>query len=115
MPDEALECDLATCSLTESSPVKLLACGHSFHAACLEKDEKMLPCHLCLPHLKREVTKFANSWNKGILQPQESASSTKLAENPTNTDSGTEDVQNVATKERGYYLSDSLSRFKKQD
>ena len=32
MQDETVECNLATFSLTESSPVKLLACVHSFHA-----------------------------------------------------------------------------------
>lgn len=109
MPDDTLECDLATCSLTESSPVQLLACGHSFHAVCLKNDGQLLPCHLCWPKLKKEVTKLANSWNKGILQPQESTPSRELPENPTNTDSRTEDVPNVATRERGYYLSDSLS------
>ena len=40
MQDETVECNLATFSLTESSPVKLLACVHSFHAVCLEKLER---------------------------------------------------------------------------
>ena len=40
MQDETVECNLATLSLTESSPVKLLACVHSFHAVCLEKLER---------------------------------------------------------------------------
>ena len=40
MQDETVECNIATLSLTESSPVKLLACVHSFHAVCLEKLER---------------------------------------------------------------------------
>ena len=40
MQDETVECNLATFSLTESSPVKLLACVHGFHAVCLEKLER---------------------------------------------------------------------------
>ena len=40
MQDETVECNLATFSLTESSPLKLLACVLSFHAVCLEKLER---------------------------------------------------------------------------
>ena len=82
-PDNTLDCDLPNCSVTGSSPVKLLACGHSFHTSCVKKDGNLLPCHQCWPNLKKEVTNLANSWNRGLQKPQVTSANPQLNENAT--------------------------------
>ena len=92
-PDETLECDLPLCAQTESCAITSLACGHSFHTGCLRREGKLVPCPVCWPNLKNEITKLATSWNSGLLNPQQT--SPEPESNDQSTDSPNDSVPEI--------------------
>lgn len=108
-PDVTLECDLSQCRHNGRGSVSSLACGHSFHNDCLRKEGELLPCQLCWPNLKKEISKLTSSWNKGLLTPQKSQASPGASESSGNTDLPDDGIPEIPSRNSEYYTSQSLA------
>lgn len=59
-------CDFPSCSSDSTSEIIRLACFHTCHRSCLEKNEKL--CLICKDPFLKRVNELSDSFNKGLLE-----------------------------------------------
>ncbi|KAL9965000.1 hypothetical protein ACROYT_G028723 [Oculina patagonica] len=105
-PDPSTFCDYPTCSNSDVTSIKRLACFHCFHEACLPNGS----CPICLIPLKKKAQKLADTFNTGLLKkPNEENDSEDLCSENDDEDTNTNITAMTPSEAETYYTSNEWS------
>ena len=85
-PNAQVMCDFPNCNTESSQQITRLACFHTCHRLCLEKNGNS--CPICKDPLLKRVTDLSDTFNSGLLETKDNSpgineTNNKVQANPT--------------------------------
>ena len=88
-PNPNVLCDFHSCNNESNSVITQLACFHTCHLNCLERNE--MSCAICKDHFLTRVNELSESFNNGLIEHD---TSSNIAESHNNREATTLPQQN---------------------